>query len=63
MVRLEETAVDWRSIILEIFYCGRLHAEIFPALTDLYGDQVRVVYRSFPSEGHPWAMHATVDTD
>ena len=55
--------MDWRSIILEIFYCGRLHAEIFPALTDRYGDQVRVVYRSFPSEGHPWAMHATVDTD
>ena len=48
---------------LECPFCGRLHAELFPALTDRYGDQVRVVYRSFPSEGHSWAMHAAVDTD
>lgn len=48
---------------LECPFCARFHAEIFPALTNWYGDQVRVVYRSFPSEGHPWAMHAAVDTD
>jgi protein-disulfide isomerase len=48
---------------LECPYCGQLHAELFPALTNRYGDQVRVVYRSFPSEGHPWAMYAAVDTD
>jgi protein-disulfide isomerase len=48
---------------LECPYCGRLHAELFPALTDRYGDQVRIVYRSFPIEGHPWAMRAAIDTD
>ncbi len=48
---------------LECPFCARLDAELFPALLDRYKDQVRVVYRSFPIEGHPWAMHAAVDTD
>jgi protein-disulfide isomerase len=48
---------------LECPFCSQFNAELFPALTDRYGDQVRVVYRSFPSEGHPWAMRAAVDTD
>lgn len=48
---------------LECPYCARLHRDLFPALTDRYKDQVRVVYQSFPSEGHPWAMRAAVDTD
>jgi protein-disulfide isomerase len=48
---------------LECPFCGQLHAELFPALTDRYGDQVRIVYQSFPSDGHPWAMHAAIDTD
>ena len=48
---------------LECPFCGRLHGELFPSLVDHYKDQVRVVYQSFPSDGHPWAMHAAVDTD
>lgn len=48
---------------LECPFCARLHASIFPALIDRYKDQVRVVYRSFPSDGHPWAMRAAIDTD
>lgn len=48
---------------LECPFCARLHAELFPALTNRYKNQVRIVYRSFPIEGHPWAMHAAVDTD
>jgi protein-disulfide isomerase len=48
---------------LECPFCARLHAELFPALTDRYKDQVRIVYRSFPVEGHPWAMRAAVDVD
>ena len=48
---------------LECPYCAHLNKELFPALTDHYKEQVRVVYQSFPSEGHPWAMHAAVDTD
>jgi protein-disulfide isomerase len=48
---------------LECPFCARLHAELFPALTDRYRDQVRFVYRNYPIEGHPWAMRAAVDTD
>jgi protein-disulfide isomerase len=32
-------------------------------LLDRYKDQVRVVYRDFPEEQHPWAMRAAVDTN
>jgi protein-disulfide isomerase len=48
---------------LECPFCARLHAELFPALLERYKNEVRIVYRSFPSEGHPWAMHAAIDTD
>ncbi|ADV81140.1 DsbA family protein [Terriglobus saanensis] len=48
---------------LECPYCARLHAALFPALMDRYKNQVRIAYRSFPLEGHLWAMHAAVDVD
>jgi protein-disulfide isomerase len=48
---------------LECPYCARLHASIFPAITQRYGDKVRIVYKDFPLEQHPWAMHAAVDVD
>jgi protein-disulfide isomerase len=48
---------------LECPFCAELHKELFPALTDHYKDQVRVVYQSLPNDGHPWSMRAAVDTD
>ncbi len=48
---------------LECPYCARLHANIFPAITERYKDQVRVVYKDFPLDQHPWAMRAAVDTN
>jgi protein-disulfide isomerase len=48
---------------LQCPYCARMHKELFPALTEHYKNLVRVVYQSFPSDGHPWAMQAAVDTD
>jgi len=49
---------------LECPYCARFHASIFPALTERYGDKVRVVYKDFPlSEIHPWAMRAAIDVN
>ncbi len=48
---------------LECPFCARLHAEIFPAITDRYGDKVHIVYRDYPLEMHPWAMHAAVDVN
>lgn len=48
---------------LECPYCARLHAEIFPAITERYGDKVRIVYRDYPIEQHPWATRAAIDTN
>ena len=48
---------------LECPFCARLHETIFPALTQRYGDKVRIVYKDFPLDQHPWAMHAAVDVN
>ena len=48
---------------LECPFCARMHAEIFPAITQRYGRQVRIVYRDFPLDQHPWAMRAAVDAN
>ena len=48
---------------LECPYCTRMHAQLFPALTDRYKGQVRIVYRDFPLSIHPWAMRAAIDTN
>jgi len=48
---------------LECPFCARLHASIFPAITERYGDNVHIVYKDFPLEQHPWAMRAAVDVN
>ena len=50
---------------LECPYCARLHASIFPALTERYGDKVRIVYKDYPlpADEHPWAMRAAIDVN
>jgi protein-disulfide isomerase len=48
---------------LECPYCAKLHAQLFPALTQRYKDQVRIVYRDFPLDQHPWAMRAAIDAN
>ncbi len=48
---------------LECPYCARMHAQLFPALTQRYGDKVRIVYLDFPISQHPWAMRAAVDVN
>jgi protein-disulfide isomerase len=48
---------------LECPYCARLHASIFPLITERYGDKVHIVYKDFPIEQHPWAMRAAVDVN
>ncbi len=48
---------------LECPFCARLHETIFPAITNRYGDKVRIVYRDFPLDQHPWAMHAAIDVN
>lgn len=48
---------------LECPRCADLHAELFPAILERYGKQVRIVYRDFPLDQHPWAMRAAVDVN
>jgi protein-disulfide isomerase len=48
---------------LECPFCAQMHAELFPALLNHYKDQVRIVYRDFPLEQHPWAAHAAIDAN
>ena len=48
---------------LECPFCARMHAELFPALTERYKDQVHIVYRDFPLDQHPWAIRAAIDTN
>ncbi len=48
---------------LECPYCAKMHAQLFPALTERYGDKVRIVYLDFPISQHPWAMRAAVDVN
>ena len=48
---------------LECPFCGRLHAQMFPALLARYKDQVHFVYKDFPLPMHPWAMRAAIDAN
>jgi protein-disulfide isomerase len=49
---------------LECPFCAKMHTQLFPALTERYKNQVRIVYRDFPlTEIHPWAMRAAIDVN
>jgi protein-disulfide isomerase len=49
---------------LECPFCAKMHQQIFPALLERYNkNQVRIVYRDFPLDQHPWAMRAAIDTN
>ena len=47
---------------LQCPFCARMHTQLFPAITNRYGNKVRVIYKDFPLSQHPWAMRAAVDT-
>ncbi len=48
---------------LECPFCAKMHEQLFPALLERYKNQVRIVYRDFPLDQHPWAMRAAIDTN
>ena len=48
---------------LECPFCAKMHAQLFPALLERYGNNVRIVYRDYPLSQHPWAMRAAVDAN
>ncbi len=48
---------------LECPFCAKMNAQLFPALLERYKNQVRIVYRDFPLDQHPWAMRAAIDVN
>ena len=48
---------------LECPFCSKMNAQLFPAILERYKNQVRIVYRDFPLDQHPWAMRAAVDAN
>ncbi len=48
---------------LECPFCAKLHAQIFPALLERYGNNVHFVYKDYPLPNHPWAMRAAIDVN
>ena len=49
---------------LECPFCARMHAQMFPAVLNRYGNKVRIAYKDYPLTSiHPWASHAAVDAD
>ncbi|MBV9181751.1 MAG: DsbA family protein [Acidobacteria bacterium] len=48
---------------LQCPYCADMHKTLFPALLNEYGDRVAFLYKDFPLDGHPWAIHAAVDAN
>lgn len=45
-------------------FCSRMHQTLFPDLFNIYGNQVKIIYKDYPLfEIHPWAMHAAVDAN
>jgi protein-disulfide isomerase len=49
---------------LECPFCAKMNAQLFPALLNRYTqNQVRIVYKDFPLDQHPWAMRAAIDVN
>jgi protein-disulfide isomerase len=48
---------------LECPYCATMHAQLFPAVTERYKNQIHIVYRDYPLDIHPWAMRAAINTN
>ena len=48
---------------LECPYCAQLNDQILPETLDHYKGLIKIVYKDFPIDGHPWATRAAVDAD
>jgi protein-disulfide isomerase len=48
---------------LECPYCARLNNELSTETLDHYKGLIKIVYKDYPLDGHPWAMHAAVDAN
>ena len=48
---------------LECPYCARLNNELSADTLNHYKGLIKIVYKDYPLDGHPWAMHAAVDAN
>ena len=44
-------------------YCARLYDSLFHKTLPEYKDKVRIIYKDFPLDFHPWAMRAALDAN
>ena len=44
-------------------YCSRLWDSLFHQTLPAYKDKVRIIYKDFPLDFHPWAMRAALDAN
>ena len=45
-------------------FCSRMHQTLFPEISKLYGDKIKIIYKDYPmAEIHPWAFRAAVDAN
>ena len=44
-------------------YCARLYDSLFHKTLPEYKDRVRIIYKDFPLDFHPWAMRAALDAN
>jgi protein-disulfide isomerase len=48
---------------LECPWCALLNSELSRDTLEHYKGLIKIVYKDFPLDGHPWAMHAAVDAN
>ncbi len=48
---------------LECPFCARLNSELSQQTLEHYKGLIKIVYKDYPLDGHPWAMHAAVDAN
>ncbi len=48
---------------LECPFCARLNSELSQQTLEHYKGLVKIVYKDYPLDGHPWALHAAVNAN
>jgi protein-disulfide isomerase len=48
---------------LECPFCARLNSELSQQTLEHYKGLIKIVYKDYPLDGHPWAMRAAVDAN
>ena len=44
-------------------FCSRMHSTLMGEILPQYGDRIKIVYKDYPLNMHPWAPHAANDAN